>query len=99
SPDVLSRLDGLYTRLRMWPELLDNLKLEVEAARHDSVKRTLKKRIAALYAAELRDPQAALESYREVLSSGYDAEAAAAVEGIGEAHEELRADAADALEP
>jgi tetratricopeptide (TPR) repeat protein len=99
SPDVLSRLDGLYTRQRMWPELLDNLKLEVEAARHDSVKRTLKKRIAALYGVELRDPQAALEAYREVLSSGFDAEAAAAVEGIGESHEELRADAADVLEP
>ncbi|MDP9000222.1 MAG: tetratricopeptide repeat protein, partial [Myxococcota bacterium] len=97
--DVLSRLDSLYTHQRMWPELLDNLKLEVDAARHESVKRTLKKRIAALYAVELHDAPAALDAYREVLSSGFDAEAAAAIEGIGGAHEELRADAADALEP
>jgi tetratricopeptide (TPR) repeat protein len=99
SPDVLSRLDGLYTQQRMWPELLDNLRLEVDAARRDTVKITLKKRIAGLYAVELHDPQAALEAYREVLVSGFDAEATAAIESIGEAHDELRADAADALEP
>jgi tetratricopeptide (TPR) repeat protein len=99
TPDVLSRLDGLYTHQRMWPELLDNLRLEVEAARHETVKITLKKRIAGLYAVQLHDPQAALEAYREVMASGFDAEAAAAIESIGETHEELRADAADALEP
>jgi tetratricopeptide (TPR) repeat protein len=98
--DVLRRLDGLYTHQRMWPELLDNLKLQANAASGEATPmHGLKKRIAALYAVELQDPQAALDAYREVLSSGFDAEATAAIEGIGEAHEELRADAADALEP
>ncbi|MBV9945925.1 MAG: hypothetical protein JOZ69_03660, partial [Myxococcales bacterium] len=99
SPEVLSRLDALYTRQRMWPELLDNLKLEALAAPHDSVKRALKKRVAALYAVELGDPQAALETYRDVLAAGYDAETCSAVRAIGESNEELRADVADALEP
>ena len=98
-PEVLSRLDGLYTRQRMWPELLDNLKLQVSTAKDEGAVLVLKKRIAALYAIELQDPQEALAAYREVLASGFDAEAYAAIEGIGEKHDELRADAADALEP
>ena len=97
--DVLRRLDALYTHQRMWPELLDNLKLQVNAALDDAAVRTFKKRIAALYMVELQDPHSALEAYREVLSSGFDAEASAAIEGIGETHDELRSDAADALEP
>jgi golgin subfamily B member 1 len=97
--EVLRRLDGLYTHQRMWPELLDNLKLQVASVSEDAALRVLKKRIGALHAGELADPQAALEAYREVLTSGFDAEAVAALEGIGEAHEELRSDAADALEP
>jgi tetratricopeptide (TPR) repeat protein len=97
--DVLRRLDALYTQERMWPELLDNLKLQVAAANDEVVRRALKKRIAALFAVESQDPQAALEAYREVLAAGFDAEAVAAIRGIGETHDELRADAADALEP
>jgi tetratricopeptide (TPR) repeat protein len=97
--DVLRRLDSLYTQERLWPELLDNLKLQASAASDDGVRRGLRKRIAALYAVELQDPQAALDAYREVLESGFDAEAAAAIRSIGETHDELRADAADALEP
>ncbi|MCL2448302.1 MAG: tetratricopeptide repeat protein [Polyangiaceae bacterium] len=97
--DVLRRLDALYTQERLWPELLDNLKYQVERAPDEPARRTLKKRIAALYALELQDPQAALEAYRDVLSGGFDEESAAAIRSIGEARDELRADAADALEP
>ena len=97
--DVLRRLDALYTQERLWPELLDNLKLQASAATDEGLRRELKKRIAALYAVELQDPQAALDAYREVLESGFDAEAAAAIRGIGETQDELRAEAANALEP
>jgi tetratricopeptide (TPR) repeat protein len=97
--EVLKRLDGLYTRERLWPELLDNLKVRASAATDESARRTLQKRIAALYAVELQDPHAALDAYREVLEGGFDAEAAAAIGSIGETHDELRGDAADALEP
>jgi len=97
--EVLRRLDGLYTHERLWPELLENLKLQASAASDDAARRALKKRIAALYAVELQDPQAALETYRDVLESGFDAEAAGAIRSIGETNDELRGDAADALEP
>ncbi len=96
---VQRRLDALYTHQRMWPELLDNLKAQAAGTSDPAAARQLKKRVAALYASELGEPQAALEAYGEVLSSGFDPEAAAAIEAIGEANDELRSDVADALEP
>ncbi len=96
---VLQRLDVLFTRERLWSELLDNLKLQIAISAAGEGSLALRKRVAALYAVELHDPTAALDAYREVLASGFDAEAAAALVGIGETHDELRADAADALEP
>jgi tetratricopeptide (TPR) repeat protein len=97
--EVLKRLDVLYSRERLWPELLENLKLRAATAADENARGALKKRIAALYAVELQDPQAALDAYREVLDAGFDEEAAAAIRSIGETHDELRGDAADALEP
>ncbi len=97
--DVLRRLDALYSHERLWPDLLDNLKLQAEIAADDAARRAIKKRIAALYAVQLQDAQSALEAYREVLSGGFDEESVAAIRGIGETRDELRADAADALEP
>ncbi len=97
--DVLRRLDALYTYERLWPELLDNLKLQANAADDESARRALKKRIAALYAVELQDAQSALEAYRGVLDAGFDEESVAAIRSIGESRDELRGDAADALEP
>jgi golgin subfamily B member 1 len=95
---VLRRLDALYTHERLWPELLDNLKLQAEVAAEEP-RRALKKRIAALYAVQLQDAQSALEAYREVLTGGFDEESVSAIRSIGETRDELRADAADALEP
>ncbi len=97
--EVLKRLDSLYTQERLWPELLENLRLQAASATDDEARRALRKRVAALHAVEMQDPQSALEAYREVLDVGFDPEAAAAVLGIGETHEELRLDAADILEP
>jgi tetratricopeptide (TPR) repeat protein len=97
--EVLRALDRLYTEERLWPELLDNLKLQASVASDDTAKRDLKKRIAALHMGELQEPQAALEAYRDVLSVGFDADAAAAIRKIGEAQDDLRAEAAGALEP
>jgi len=97
--DVLRRLDTLYTAERLWPDLLENLKVQVNGAHDEAARRALKKRIAALYAVELQDPQSALESYRGVLEAGFDEESAAAIRGIGESRDDLRMEAADALEP
>jgi tetratricopeptide (TPR) repeat protein len=97
--EVLRRLDSLYTHERLWPELLDNLKLQAGAAPDDGARRALQKRIASLYAVQLQDAQSALEAYRGVLDGGFDEESVAAIRSIGESRDELRGDAADALEP
>jgi golgin subfamily B member 1 len=97
--EVLRRLDALYTHERLWPELLDNLKLQASASVDEASRRALKKRIAALYAVELQDAHSALEAYRGVLDAGFDEESVSAIRSIGESRDELRGDAADALEP
>ncbi len=95
---VTKRLDELFTQEGLWPELLDNLRLQIANATDDATRRTVKKRVGAVLAKELDNPGQALESYREVLDTADD-EAIKAVRELGELHDELRADAADALEP
>ena len=98
--EVVRRLDKLYTAEKMWPELLDNLRLQVTQAEDEAGGRTLRKRIGALLAHELDDAPQALGAYREVLESGeFDEEAAGAIRELGETREELRGEAAAALEP
>ena len=96
---VARRLDELYSHERMWPELLDNLRLQVANAADDATRVSLKKRIGAVLAKDLEDPQQALDSYREVLDFGPDPEAIHALRDIGESSEELRSQVVDALEP
>ena len=98
-PDVLKRLDMLYTHERLWPELLENLRQQASVAPDDGARRFLKKRIGALLASQLEDPRQALEAYREVLTTDYDVDAVAAVRALGERSEDLRLEAADVLEP
>ena len=96
---MLRRLDRLYTAEAMWTELLDNLRLQA-AETHDAERqRTLKKRMGALLAKELEDPEKALEAYREVLEAGVDDDVITAVRDIGESRDELRTEAVDILEP
>src|SRR5580658_6712656 len=97
--DALARLGVLYAEERLWPELLDNLKAQTHLTADVATRVALKKRIASLHAVELHDPQAALDAYRDVVASGFDAEAVAAIRAIGETRDDLRSDAADALEP
>jgi tetratricopeptide (TPR) repeat protein len=97
--EVMQRLDRLYTAESMWPELLDNLRLQVASEADDGKKRAMQKRIGALLAKELEDAPAALDAYREVLETGADDETIAAVRELGESREELRETAADILEP
>lgn len=97
--EVLRKLDALYTQEHLWPELLDNLKLQAETSTDPAVRLALKKRVAALHAVELQDPQAALETYRDILQSTFDEESVAALRGIGESRDDLRLEAADVLEP
>ena len=97
--EVMQRLSGLYEAEKMWPELLDNLRAQVEAATDPAAKAVLTRRIGKLLAGELDDHAKALEAFREVLANGYDEEAATAVREIGESRDELRREAAEILEP
>jgi tetratricopeptide (TPR) repeat protein len=98
-PEAMRRLDELYSQERLWPELLENLRLQSGAATDEGLRRSIKKRIGDLLAGELDDPRQALEAYREVLDGGVDDGVIRAIRQIGETRDELRADAADALEP
>jgi tetratricopeptide (TPR) repeat protein len=98
-PEVMRRLDDLYTQERLWPELLENLRLQASATTDDGARRALKKRIGNLLANELDDPRQALDAYREVFDGGQDDEVIHAIRRIGATHDDLRAEAADALEP
>lgn len=97
--EVMQRLSGLYEAEKMWPELLDNLRAQVEKETDPAARAVLTRRIGKLLASELDDHAKALEAFREVLAHGYDEEAARAVRDIGESRDELRREAADILEP
>jgi len=98
-PEVMKRLSDLYEAEKMWPELLENLRAEAALATEPAARRDITKRMARLLAGEEGDHAQALEAYRQVLESGYDEEAAAAVRRIGESRDELRREAASILEP
>ncbi|TKC99382.1 tetratricopeptide repeat protein [Polyangium fumosum] len=97
---VLASLERLYRAEKMWDELLDNLKLQASTADTRETRVKLRTAIGDLYAAELASPQDALEHYRLVLDDdATNDHAIKAIRAIGEGREELRLDAADALEP
>ena len=97
---VLTSLERLYRAEAMWDELLGNLQLQAGAAATKEARVKLRTAIGDLHAAKLESPGDALEQYRLVLEddAGND-HAIAAARAIAEAHEELRLDAADILEP
>lgn len=97
---VLRSLDRLLRAEALWPELLDNLRLEVEGAAGPPERAAGLRAIGDVYRDRLDDPAEALEAYRHALEeSASDAETLAAVRAIGEAREELRMAAVDVLEP
>ena len=97
---VLTVLNRLYRSEEMWPELLDNLKLEASTATDATERATLRKQIGEILAEKLENYDEALDAYRLVLDERPDdAQAVAAVEHIAEEHEELRNVVADVLVP
>ncbi|MGH7329000.1 MAG: tetratricopeptide repeat protein, partial [Polyangiaceae bacterium] len=97
--EIMRRLERLYQAEKMWPEMLESLRQRADAAASDEARAQIRKQIGALLAKELDDPRQALDAYREVLKSAFDAEAAAAVREIGEAREDMRLEVVEALEP
>ncbi|MDB4944088.1 MAG: domain protein putative component of TonB system [Labilithrix sp.] len=98
-PEVMQRLAVLFEAEKMWPELLDNLRTQADAAPDAAARAQITRRIGSLLATELDDHEKALEAFREVLAVGYDEEAVRAVRELGESRDELRLEAASVLEP
>ncbi|HVW24349.1 MAG TPA: tetratricopeptide repeat protein [Polyangiaceae bacterium] len=100
APPVLTALNRLYRAEEMWPELLDNLRLEAEHATDVETRANLRKEIAGILSSKLSSHEDALEAYGLVLSERPSDDAAiAAVRRLGEEHEHLRPMAAGILVP
>ncbi|MBL8718308.1 MAG: tetratricopeptide repeat protein [Myxococcales bacterium] len=98
--DAVKALERLYEAERMWPELMEAMRLRAATVSEASERIELRKRIAELQAKELDDPAGALEIYRQVLDdAATDEGAIKAVRAIGEKDDGLRSTAADILEP
>jgi tetratricopeptide (TPR) repeat protein len=97
---TLRWLDRLLREEQMWPDLLDNLKLQAAIAESVQERVELRRAMGDLHRQRLDDPFEALECYRLVLEDAPSDDATiAAVREIGETHEDLRSQAADILDP
>ncbi len=97
---VLGSLNRLYRIESMWPELLDNLRLEASTAETAEQRAKLRKEIGTILASKLESYEDALEAYRLALQdAASDSESIAAVRAIGESHEDLRQTVAEILVP
>lgn len=98
--EVLTRLDRLYRSQRLWPELLDNLRLRAELSDNSTERLQLRTEMGDLLAGQMDSFAEALEMYQLVLEQTPDnRDVRSKVFRIGEEHEELREPAAAILIP
>ncbi|MEZ0229449.1 MAG: tetratricopeptide repeat protein [Planctomycetota bacterium] len=99
-PDAAKALERLYEQEKLWPELMEAMRLRAAVVEDPKERIALRKRIAGLQAGELEDPAGALEIYRQVLDeSSADEGAIGSVRALGEKDENLRLTVAEILEP
>lgn len=97
-PEVMAALNRLYRKEEMWPELLDNLRLEAQSAASSEQRAQLRREIGHVLSDKLQSYEEALDEYRLVLEeSPDDADAILAAQRIAEDHEDLRFRVADLL--
>ena len=97
---LLARLDGLLRAEELWPDLLDNLRLEASAAESVEERTALRKQIAELLATHLDDAAEAISTWHSVLEDAPgDADTTAALLALGDAREEHRLAVTEVLEP
>ena len=94
---VLKKLEALYVAESMSADLLENLARQRELCESADEARALLRRIAAIQEQE-GDAALATQSYRALIEERFEPELATRVLTLAEAHEELRAPAADLLE-
>lgn len=91
-PEVLRELNRLYRQEEMWPELLDNLKLEASRAESADERASLRRQMGVLLSEKLTSYDEALEAYRLVLDEvPSDTDTIGRVFALGKEHEDLRA--------
>ena len=82
---ALSALDALFTRLRMWDDLAENLETQLGLADTDEGQLSLMLRLALLREREMRQVDVAIEGYRQVIERDPENEQAlAALERLGQ---------------
>ncbi len=97
---VLASLNRLYRAEAMWPELLDNLRVQADQVQVPDERAALRRQIGEILATKLENYDDALEAYRLVLEdTPVDEDTIGKVRQIGEDHEELRSIVAQVLVP
>ncbi|HSC87655.1 MAG TPA: hypothetical protein VLC09_10310, partial [Polyangiaceae bacterium] len=95
---VISELNRLYQEEEMWPELLDNLRLEASTAESAASRLEVLQRIARIQSDKLESHEEALETYGDILADQPgDTKALDAVFALAEQQEHLREQAATLL--
>ena len=99
-PDLLGRLHGLYKAEARWPDLLDNLRAQAEAADGIAGRVRARREMGDVLVSKLESFDEALDEYALVLEEMPADEAArAAVMQLGQQHEDLRQRVAEVLIP
>ena len=97
---ALASLNRLYRTEEMWPELLENLKLEASTAESDEDRIGLRRQAGDILSEKLSSYEDALEAYRSVLDEAPSDDASRdAVMRLGKDHEHLREGVAEILVP
>ncbi len=97
---VIASLNRLYRGEGMWPELLENLKLQASTAEEPARRAEIRREIGEILAGKMQSFEDALEAYRLVLDEAPEDEVAlGAVRSLGEDHEDLRDMVAGILVP
>jgi tetratricopeptide (TPR) repeat protein len=80
-------LARLYSRVGLWPKVVESLQRQAELTSDRARARTLRLEVAAVYEKELALPDRAIEAYESVLAElPEDGEALAALDRLTEAH-------------
>ncbi len=99
-PEILSRLHRLYKAEERWPDLLENLRMQAEAAEGIAQRVKAQREMGDVLVSKLESFDEALDAYALVLEEMPGDEAArAAVLQLGQQHEELRERVASVLIP
>lgn len=98
--ETRAELNRLYRAEEMWPDLLDNLRLEASTEQNPERRVQLRAEVGRILAGKLESFEEAIEAYRLVLEERpNDEDSLDAVRALGQEQEHLRGLAAEVLVP